>query len=311
MKLRLSNYRLRNPTVFITVSRFILLICLGLLSTSADAHPGAGIAVDRSGQIYFLDTGSGLWKIDTRGKLAHLSKTLFHWLALDENNLFANTQLPTGALGEIVRVGTNPTVLLSSDYPIAIGSDGNLYYPSGGAGHLQMMRMTPSGTTSVLVTLPPMVNGKPLPHIGGIIAGNAGVLYYTEDTAIRSIDEKGQVSTVVAVLPPSKAPSIPGMDHRPNLRELVMDERAVIFVADTGDARLLKVTPDGKVSTLVQTQSPWSPTAVAVFGTDLYVLEYLHTTRDVRRDWLPRVRKIASKGRSKLIATLAQMPGAR
>lgn len=42
-----------------------------------------------------------------------------------------------------------------------------------------------------------------------------------------------------------------------------------------------------------------------------YVLEYLHTGRDVRREWLPRVRKIASNGKSSIIATLDQMPGVR
>src|ERR1041385_4463435 len=108
----------------------LILVAVGLFSGSTSAHPGAGIAVDRTGQVYFLDTGSGVWKIDTSGKLTHLSNTLFHWLALDENNRFANTQLPTGALGEIVRVGSNPTVLLSSDYPITLGEDQNLYYPS-------------------------------------------------------------------------------------------------------------------------------------------------------------------------------------
>jgi hypothetical protein len=39
-------------------------------------------------------------------------------------------------------------------------------------------------------------------------------------------------------------------------------------------------------------------------GNDVYVLEYLHTARDVRTDWLPRVRKISADGTSKIIATI-------
>src|SRR5436189_6423311 len=97
----------------------LALVVLVLHPTSIAAHPGSGIAVDRLGQVYFLDTGSGLWKIDPRGALTHLSGTLFHWLALDENNRFSNAQLVSGALGEILRVGASPAVLLSSDYPIA------------------------------------------------------------------------------------------------------------------------------------------------------------------------------------------------
>jgi hypothetical protein len=101
------------------------------------------------------------------------------------------------------------------------------------------------------------------------------------------------------------------MDQHPSLRGFAVNDRGEIFVADTGDARLLKITPAGNVSTLLQTKSPWSPTAVALFGSDVYVLEFLHTVRDVRRDWLPRVRKIAANGRSTMVATLEHMPGAR
>src|SRR2546423_14748721 len=98
----------------------LILIATRLLSASINAHPGAGIAVDRLGQVYFLDTGPGLWKIDTRGGLTHLSGTPFHWLAIDENNRFANTRLFSGALGEISKIGGNPTVLNSCGYPNSI-----------------------------------------------------------------------------------------------------------------------------------------------------------------------------------------------
>ncbi len=295
----------------ICVRLIFILAAIGLLSVSATAHPGAGIAVDRAGQIYFIDTGSGLWRIDTAGRLTHLSRTLFHWLALDEDNRFANTQFQSGALGEILKVGSNPTVLLSSDYPIAIGVDRNLYYPSGAAGKLQLMRMTPAGATSVVVPFPATINGKPLPYIGGIIAGPENSLYYSENSAIRKIDAQARVSTVVAVRAQANPPSIPATSEHPYLRGLALSDHGVLYVADTGDARVLKIASSRNLTTILQTQSPWSPTAVALFGDDVYVLEYLHTARDVRRDWLPRVRKISANGQSTLIATLDQMPGAR
>jgi len=290
---------------------FLTLAAVCLLSTPLFAHPGAGIAVDHLGQVYFLDTGSGLWKIDTKGNLSWLSKTLFHWLAIDANNRFASSTLPTGAAGEIQTIGTNPTVLLASDWPIAVGHDGNLYYQSGQAGSLKVMRRIPSGRTSVLATLPPTVNGKPLADLNGIVAGPDGSLYYTEDTAIRRISAQGRISTVARVRAPANPPSIPATNQHPYLRGLAVDARGVMYVADTGDARVLKITPNGKITTLLQTQSPWSPTAVALFGSDVYVLEFLHTTEDNRRQWLPRVRKLASDGTETVIATIDQMPGAR
>jgi len=292
--------------------RIVLLVAaLAVFSISVSAHPGAGLAVDRTGQIYFLDTGSGLWKVDKAGKLTHLSRTLFHWLAIDEDDCFANTRFQSGALGEILKVGTSPTVLLSSDYPIAIGKDGNLYYPSGSAGNLQLMKMAPSGASSAVIRFPATVGGGPLPHLGGIIAGPDGSLFYAEDVAVRKIDAQGRVSTVAAVRAAVRPPSIPGMSEHPYLRGLAVTDRGVVYVADTGDARALRITTDGGVTTISQTQSPWSPTAVALFGSDVYVLEFLHTASDVRREWLPRLRKIAANGTSSLIVTLDQMPGAR
>lgn len=292
----------------------LLTLAIGcLLSTPVLAHTGSGIAVDRFGQVYFLDTGSGLWKIDTQGKLTKLSRTQFHWMAIDANSQFASTRLPAGALGDIVRVGINPTLLLSSDAPIAIGHDGILYYQSGRPGGLQIKRMLPSGGTSVLTTLPATTTGGPLTHINGITAGPDNSLYYTENGAIRRITAQGRVSTVVTVRALDGAPSIPGIgaDARPLLRGLAVDARGVMYVAANGDGRLLKITPDGQITTLLQTQSPWSPTAVALFGSDVYVLEFLHTPRDMRSDWLPRVTKLASNGTATVIATVDQMPGAR
>ena len=301
----------RMPTLFSAV----FMTIVGFLPGSITAHPGAGIAVDRQGQVYFLDTGSGLWRIDTQGRITRLSDTLFHWLALDANNLFARGTLPSSAgttLDWVIsKVGENPTVLLSSDWPIALGRDGSLFYQSGRPGNIQIMRSLSSGVTSVLVKLPATTSGQPLPHVNGLAAGPSGSLYYTENNAIRRITAQRRISTVVTVPAAANRPSIPAADVHPYLRGLAVDGDGVMYVADTGDARVLKITPRGKITTLVQTQSPWSPTDVAVFGTDVYVLEFLHTARDVRRDWLPRVRKIAGNGKSTIIATVDQMPGAR
>src|SRR5437764_4624677 len=166
----MTETRKSRGAILLTVLAFM---AVGLFPASIIAHPGSGIAVDRLGQVYFLDTGSGLWKIDAQGGLTQLSGLKNHWLALDPNNGFAGGRLPTDPMGDwvITRVGVNPTLLISTDFPIAIGQEGNLYYPSGRPGHLQLMRASPSGATSVFATLPLTVTGQPLPYIGGLIVG--------------------------------------------------------------------------------------------------------------------------------------------
>jgi hypothetical protein len=291
----------------------LALEAMSLLTGVVRAHPGAGIAVDAKGQVYFLDTGSGLWRIDTQGKLTRLSEIRYHWLTLDAENAFAKTRLPEGANGDVVKVGAGPTVLLSSDWPITLGQDGSLYYPTGQPGKLQINRLAASGLASVLASVPPATSGRPVPHLEGITAGPGNSVYYTEGGTIHRVSATGEVTTAATVPASTIDPSIPGIppDQRPLLRGLKVDASGAIVVTCSGDGRVVKITRDGKITTLVQSRSPWAPTDVARLGDDVYVLEFLYTVRDVRADWLPRVRKIAADGTETILATIDQMPGAR
>jgi hypothetical protein len=89
---------------------------------------------------------------------------------------------------------------------------------------------------------------------------------------------------------------IPGTEGPPNLRGLAVSPDGTIYVAASGCGALLKIDTRGTVSKVLWMNSPWSPTAVAVANGELYVLEYLHTPGDNRREWIPRVRKIQRDG---------------
>lgn len=277
----------------------IVTLCVPM---PAMAHPGSAIVVDPLGQIWFLDTGDGLWKIDIHGALIRIGGNRFHWMTLDRDNSFSGTTLPR----DIARVGRSPTLLIASDYPIAMGRDGNLYYPSVGAeGRLRIMRALPSGQTSVLATLPATtVGGDSLKWVNGLAGGADGALYFTENNSIRRVGMQGQIATVATNLHIAGCVSIPGNGASDGLllRGLSVDAAGVIYVAASGCGSVLRISPSGRVTKLVQLESPWSPTAVALFGTDVYVLEYLHTEVEDRRAWVPRVRKISADGRSVVIA---------
>ena len=284
-----------------------------LLGASAFSHPGSGILVDRLGQIYFIDTGSGLWKIDSRGAVSHLSPLRNHWLAMDPSDRFTQARLPTdpGRDWVITAAGSNPTMLISTDFPLLIGQDGNLYYPSARETNVRILRKSATGGTSTFVTLPRSVAGAALGWINGLTTGPGGSIYYTENNAVRRIAPDGTVTTIGTVTALARDPAIPGVEQRPYLRGLKVDANGVAYVADNGDARVLKITPDGKSTTLLQLESPWAPTDVAIFGDIVYSLEYLHTPGDNRLEWMPRIRKMTSDGKSTIIMTVDQMPGAR
>jgi hypothetical protein len=283
-------------------SRLFTLMALAvasLLPTPASAHPGSGIVVDRLGQVYFVDMVSGIWKLNAKGGLTHLPGQAFHWMALDAEGRFAGVRLPSGTGGDFTRIGSNPTLLLASDFPIATALDGNLYFPSKGGTVIQLKRFTPGGQTSILATLPATASG--VSWINGLAAAADGSFYYTEDGAIRRISREGAVATVADRIPTSGCRTDKAM-----LQGLDVDAAGTLYVADTGCGRVLKVTASGGVTILPQVERPWVPTGVALSGNDLYVLEFENPDTDDRRAMLPRIRKIRADGTTSIVATVTR-----
>jgi hypothetical protein len=279
-------------------------------AASVLAHPGSGIAVDRQGIVYFADTGGGVWRIDTAGQVTRVHESRFHWLTLDLDGRFAGGPVPTSPYGEFVRTHATPTIISSSDVPIAIGGDGTVYYPERGRSdhRLQIVRWTAAGARSVFALLPANTESGPLESINGLAAGPAGGLYYTEDKAIRKIDTRGAISTVAAHVTVNACVSIPGNEPASGafLRGLAVDDGGTAYVAASGCGALLKIGPAGDVTPIHRTAAPWSPTAVALHGRDIYVLEYLHTAAEDRQAWIPRVRRLRADGSSSILATIAR-----
>ena len=248
---------------------------------------------------------SGVWKLDARGKLSHMPGPGFHWMTLDADDRFAATRLPSGSGGDIARIGTHPTLLLGSDVPITLGSDGNLYYPTHGAAvPLQIIRLRPTGGTSTLASAPAADGGGPR-DLNGLAAGPDGSLYFTENRAIRRIGSDGKVSAVVQGFSCNgKADDGGGPD--PLLRGLDVDPTGIVYVAATNCRGVFKVTPQGHVTVLPQLATAWSPTGVALFGSDVYVLEFEKGDSEDRREMLPRIRRISADGKTTVVGTVSR-----
>jgi len=282
----------------------ILPLLLFFAATTALAHPGSSIAVSKTGTVTFVDTGAGVFSIDANGRMERREGPAFHFFAFDPESRFRNTPWPYIPGAEFRAVGG---VVLSSDFPVTIGRDGKFYYPDGSdRRQIRMVGIEPSGARSVLATLPPVHRGaETVTWLNGLAAGPDGSLYYSEDRAIRKIDPGGRVTTVVENVAVPKCGSIPGLEGYtgPYLRGLAVAGDGTIYVAAAACGALLRVDPAGRVSPVLWTSPPWSPTAVAVNGRDVYVLEYLHTASENRREWVPRVRKIAGDGKMSVIGT--------
>ena len=258
--------------------KIVLCLVAMLAAATAFAHPGSGIAV-YDGKVYFVDTGGGVFAIDANRRVARVPGPAFHWFAVDPRGQFRNVRIPGGDLAP-----AGP-LLMSSDVPVVVGTDGVFYYARGN----RLMAVRADGTESVRATLPRVEWANDL------APGPNGSIYYTEDAAVRKVDARGRITTIAERVTVPRCISIPG-NTKPYLRGLAVAPDGTVYVAAAGCGALLKIDTRGRVAPLLRTATPWAATAVAVANGEVYVLEYLHTEGDDRSKWFPRVRKITRTG---------------
>lgn len=285
-----------------------VLVCLSA-ATAVLAHPGSGIVIDKYGQVYFTDTGKGVWKIDKEGKLSFMPASRFHWMAIDPVGYFSKSPKSfAGFFERVTEQSATPALIISSDFPIVINADGNMYYALTRPGASKIVRRTPSGKEMVIVS------DKIIEFVSGIASGKDESLYITESSdsntnTIRKIMLASGSMTEIAKYSAKKSKGTPYGTTPSYCRGLAVDAEGVVYVAATGSRSVLKITPDGTVTTLMQASSPWTPTGVEVHEGEVYVLEWHDVSpaqQEDREAWIPRVRKIGKNGKVTTLATVSR-----
>lgn len=298
-----------TQTTMKTKVKLMFAVLLSLLPfTETSAHPGSGIVVDKHGQVYFTDTGKGVWQIDPYGKLTYLPASEFHWMTIDTIGTFNESTKSFGNYFEkVTPQGNQPTLIMCSDFPLVVNKDGNIYYADTRPNSTKITRRTPVGKESVLAV------NKIFGSIHGIAADRDGSLYITEASdpkanTIRKIGMDGKVS-IQATFVGKGGKDLPLETEPSYCRGLAVDSIGTIYVAATGSRSVLKITPQGQITILLQETGPWAPTGVAVFQGEVYVLEWhdvASSQQEVRSAWIPRVRKIGADGRVTTLATVSR-----
>jgi hypothetical protein len=284
------------------------LLVFTLTVTIVLAHPGSGIVVDKNGQVYFTDTGKGVWKIDADGKLSYIPGSRFHWMTIDPMGYFAGSPKSFGQYFERVTAQqSKPALIMCSDFPLVVGMDGNIYYAHTRRDAAKIIRRSPDGKESVLAA------GKIFEFVNGIAVGPDSTIYITESSdpdasTVRKISKNGMVS-VIATFTGKIRNNAPLETTPAYCRGLFVDATGTIYVSATGNRSVLKITPDGKQSIILEEQGPWMPTGVAVYKGEIYVLEWHDVPAaqlEVREAWIPRVRKIGTDGKISTLATISR-----
>jgi hypothetical protein len=266
------------------------------------AHPASGIVVDDQGRVYFLY--HGLVRIEVSGQLSTLDEDSGgHWLTLG-----ARERISAITLAAYRRVFTDGNSFLYGDgAPLAFGADGSLYYASDGSPEIEpvgartVARLSPEGKRSLFS---PALLNKLAEHGDGvtsIAAGPDGLVYVGTWKGFIVVNRDGSIAKIRYPLVVDDCDSDPA-DHNPAnasspyFRGIAVDSAGNVYLAATSCHRVVKVEPNGTVSTILKSERPWSPTGLTVHGQDIYVLEYTNANGPRTEGWYPRVRRIAKDG---------------
>jgi len=302
---------------------FFSVFFIGLM-TNVLSHPAWGIVVDANRQIYFSDLIT-IYKIDSQGKLsifrAGVNGRHVHDLSIDaggniygwenvyeprtEKHLRAFWKMPPGGeYTEIVSLTENPP----SGISIWRDSGGNTYSVepwNNEKKESKIIKRTIDGKTSVFAGgkygyLDGQKEKAEFSVITDMAFGTGDTIYLTNGDKIRKIDRFGTVTTIYRNETSNQNQNNP--EPFSQLYGLDVDKENNVLAADFAKNRLLKISLDGKVSTLLTSEKDWSPLGVATFGDEVYVLEGRPYSASANNG--TRVLKVSSTGKSTVIANL-------
>ena len=260
-----------------------------------------GVAVDSAGNVYVADTNNEtVRKITPGGAVTTLAGT-------------------AGLTGSID--GSGATARFAAPAEVATDSVGNVYVADTFNDIIR--KITPAGEVTTLAGMAGMPGSSDgtgaaarFYFPGGVTVDSAGNVYVADtfNDIIRKITPAGAVTTLAGTAGFTGSTDGSGAAARLNLPVgVATDSAGNVYVADTGNETIRKITPAGVVTTLAGTAGAigstdatgaaarfWRPSSVAIDGADnVYVADTGNET----------IRKITAAGEVTTLAGTAGIPG--
>lgn len=198
----------------------------------------AGLTIDQARTIYVADSGNH--------RIRKITPQPF-------SNGWVVTTLAGGIKGK--RDGVGDLAEFNDPRDVGVDGDGNVYVADTG-NHL-IRKITPSGSVSTLAGSSLGFADGPgstarFSRPEGIAADSQGNIYVadTNNHRIRKITPDGTVSTLAGNGLRGDADGKGAKAQFVEPEDVAVDRAGNVYVADTGNARIRLVTPDGTVSTL-------------------------------------------------------------
>lgn len=276
----------------------VVAFLLPAIFHTASAHPGVGIVMDRKGSVFYTDL-TQVWKISPDGRKTVAVRSVHtHELYIDNlDNLYGeHLRYEGGATnrwwhrvwklshdGTLIDIIPERQGFLDdyNDFHFVHDARGNFYWAARGDTTF-IRRRSPDGN---VIT----VAGAKFQDVRRMTATSDGTVFLTDLYDLVRVTTDGVVKTIARGLASWNVSHLTGPD-RHAIMGLWTDGRKNVYAAVFADHAVKKIQPDGRVTTVVYSKSPWSPTGglVAPNG-DLWILE-CSTTNAVR------VRRISPAG---------------
>jgi trimeric autotransporter adhesin len=218
----------------------------GGLATAAKLNKPLGVAVDSAGNLYIADTGNN-----------HIRKVTPEGIII--------TVAGNGASGFSGDGGLATAAKLNKPLGVAVDSAGNLYIAD--TGNNLIRKVTPAGIISTVAGPGTFdligINGdgglatKTPIFPAGVAIDSAGNLYIAENNRIRKVTPAGIISTVAGDGTvgfsgdggPATAAQLTAAQLKA-AKGVVVDSAGNLYIADSGNNRIRKVSSEGIISTV-------------------------------------------------------------
>ncbi len=162
-----------------------------------------------------------------------------------------------------------------------------------------------------------IIAGKEAGYVDGVLSdarferisamawGPDSTLYFVDMDRLRSISPQGEVNTITEGVKEVNPEDLPFRGAN-IIFDMAVDSLNNVYLAYYGNRRVLKVTPDGEISNILDSEANWSPHGIDIFDGEVYVLEStvgepkwweFWETVEIR----PRIRKINRAGEVEIL----------
>ena len=285
-----------------SIKLLVVAFLLPAVFRTASAHPGVGIVLDRKGNVFYTDLKQ-VWKISPDGRKAVAVRNVHtHELYIDNfDNLYGEHLRYEGGStdrwwhrvwklshdGTLIDLIPDRQGFLDdyNDFQFVHDAQGNFFWAARGDTTF-IRRRSPDGTVITIAA-------AKFRDVRWMTATADGTVFLTDLYDLVRVTPDGIVKTIARGLASWNVNRLTGPD-RHAIMGLWTDARENVYAAVFADHAVKKIQPDGRVTTVVHSKSPWSPTGglVAPNG-DLWILECSATNA-------VRVRRIGPAGQVRI-----------